>query len=123
MIYFTIPQDVLGVGNPVADTDVYLDDNVQVQSAPPIRSVKFGDDYSLDIPLGSRKRSFSATMSNKPKDTADLIDNYFAFLEGQPINNFHILGVTANIVVLQWSKVFRAIDTYTVRASFKEVIR
>jgi phage-related protein len=123
MIYFTIPQDVLGVGNPVADTDVYVDDGVQISSAPPTRSVKFGDDYALDIPLGSRKRNFSATMSNKPQTTADLIDSYFEFLAGEPINNFHILGVTATVVALQWSKSFRASDTYTVRASFKEVKR
>ncbi len=123
MIYFTIPEDVLGVGNLFTDTDVYLDDGVQIPSTPLVREVLFGEDYSLVIPLGSRKRSFSASMSNRTQELADLIDNYFTFLEGEPINNFHILDVAATVVVLQWSKLFRAEDTYTVQAMFKEVRR
>jgi len=123
MIYFTIPQDVLGSGNPTVDTDVYLDKDVQLRSTPPTREVLFGEDYSLTVPLGSRKRVFSATMSNRTQELADLIDNYFSYLEGEPINNFHILGLAANVVVLQWSKVFRATDTYSIQANFKEVIR
>lgn len=123
MIYFTIPMNVLGTGNPVADTDVYVDDGVQISSSPPARMVAFGDDYSLDIPLGSRKRVFSTSMSNRSQTTADLIDDYFAYLAGEPVNNFHILSDTATVVVLQWNKTFRASDTYTVSASFKEVKR
>lgn len=123
MIYFTVPQDVLGVGNPVADTDVYLDNGVQFQTNPAIREVLFGEDYSLTIPLGSRRRTFSASMSNRSQADADLIDEYFSYLEGEPINNFRILDVAATVVVLQWSKTFRAIDTYSIQGSFKEVIR
>jgi len=123
MIYFTIPMNVLGTGNPVADTDVYVDDGVQLSSSPPVRSVKFGEDYSLEIPLGSRRRNFSATMSNRSQATADLIDAYFDYLAGEPVNNFHVLNDTVTVVVLQWSKVFRASDTYTISASFKEVKR
>jgi len=123
MIYFTIPINVLGTGNPVADTDVYLDNGVQIQNAPSIRQVAFGEDYSLTIPLGSRKRTFSASMSNRSQAEADLIDDYFSYLEGQLINNFRILGVAADVVVLEWSKTFREADTYSIQASFKEVIR
>jgi len=123
MIYFTIPANALGTGNPVADTDVYVDDGVQVTSSPPTRVAKFGDDYSLTMPLGSRKRSFSVNMSNRSQADADLIDDYFVFLEGQPINNFHVLDDAVVAVVLQWNKTFRATDTYTVSASFKEVKR
>jgi phage-related protein len=116
-------MNVLGTGNPVADTDVYVDDGVQLSSSPPVRSVKFGEDYSLEIPLGSRRRNFSATMSNRSQATADLIDAYFDYLAGEPVNNFHVLNDTVTVVVLQWSKVFRASDTYTISASFKEVKR
>lgn len=123
MIYFTIPQDVLGVGVPTVDTDVYLDDGVQLQSAPSRREILFGEDYSLTIPLGSRKRSFSSSMSNRSQYDIDLIDNYFSYLEGEPINNFHILGAAVNVVVLQWSKDFRNEEIYSLQASFKEVIR
>ena len=123
MIYFTIPINVLGTGNPVADTDVYLDDGVQISSAPPVRQIMFGEDYSLTMPLGSRKRSLSGSMSNRDQATIDLIDNYFTYLEGQPINNFRILGVAATVVVLQWSKTFRSSDTYSIQASFREVRR
>ena len=116
-------MDVISVGVPTADTDIYLDDGVQVQSTPSKREVLFGEDYSLTIPLGSRKRSFSASMSNRSQYDIDLIDNYFSYLEGEPINNFHILGVPANVVVLQWSKQFRDEEIYSLQASFKEVIR
>ena len=123
MIYFTIPQDVISVGVPAADTDIYLDDGVQVQSAPSSRQVAFGEDYSLTIPLGSRKRSFSASMSNREAETCDLIDDYFSYLEGEPLNNFHILGTAATFVVLQWSKQFRSEEIYSIQGTFKEVIR
>lgn len=123
MIYFTIPINILGVGNPVADTDIYVDDGVQISTSPTTRAVMFGDDYSLTIPLGSRKRTISVTMSNRSQVTADLIDDYFTFLAGEPINNFHILNDTVNVVVLEWNKTFRASDTYTISASFKEVLR
>jgi hypothetical protein len=123
MIYFTIPANVLGTGNPVADTDVYLDNGIQFQNNPAIREVIFGEDYSLTIPLGSRRRSFSASISNRSQADADLIDDYFSYLEGEPINNFRILDVAATVVVLQWSKVFRSADVYSVQGSFKEVVR
>jgi len=123
MIYFTIPMDVISVGVPAADTDIYLDNGVQVQSTPSSRQVSFGEDYSLTIPLGSRKRSFSGSMTNRAQYDADLIDNYFTYLEGEPINNFHILGETVTVVALQWSKVFRNEEIYTVQATFKEVKR
>jgi hypothetical protein len=123
MIYFTIPANVLGTGNPVADTDVYLDNGIQFQNNPAIREVLFGEDYSLTIPLGSRRRSFSASMSNRSQADADLIDGYFSYLEGEPINNFRILDAAATVVVLQWSKVFRSADVYSVQGSFKEVVR
>ena len=123
MIYFTIPINVLGTGNPVADTDVYLDDGVQISSTPPVRQIMFGEDYSLTMPLGLRKRSLSGSMSNRDQATIDLIDNYFTYLEGQPINNFRILGVATTVVVLQWSKTFRSSDTYSIQASFREVRR
>jgi hypothetical protein len=123
MIYFTVPANVLGTGNPVADTDVYLDNGVQFQTNPAIREVLFGEDYSLTIPLGSRRRSFSGSMSNRSQADADLIDSYFTFLEGEPINNFRILGVASDVVVLQWSRTFRSSDIYSVQGSFKEVIR
>ena len=123
MIYFTIPMDVISVGVPTTDTDIYLDDGVQVQSTPSKREVLFGEDYSLTIPLGSRKRSFSASMSNRSQYDIDLIDNYFFYLEGEPINNFHILGEVVTVVALQWSKVFRNQEVYSLQANFKEVIR
>lgn len=123
MIYFTIPINTLGTGNPVADTDVYVDDGVQITSSPPTRVAKFGDDYSLTMPLGSRKRNFSVSMSNRPQADADLIDDYFSYLAGEPINNFHVLGDTVVAVVLSWTKTFRADNTYTISASFKEVKR
>jgi hypothetical protein len=123
MIYFTIPINVISVGVPTADTDIYLDDGVQVQSAPSKREVLFGEDYSLTIPLGSRKRSFSASMSNRSQYDIDLIDSYFSYLEGEPINNFHILGEVVTVVALQWYKVFRNQEVYSLQASFKEVIR
>jgi phage-related protein len=119
MIYFTIP---VGVISPIS-TDIYLDDGIQIQTKPSLREVSFGEDYSLTIPLGSRKRTFSGSMSNRSQYEADLIDNYFSYLEGQPIGNFHILGETVTVVALQWSKSFRAVDTYNVQATFKEVIR
>ena len=123
MIYFTIPLNVLGTGSPAADTDIYLDDGVQIPSTPPVREIMFGEDYSLTIPLGNRKRSFSGSMSNREQATIDLIDNYFSYLQGEPINNFRILGVAATVVVLQWSKTFRTADTYSIQASFREVRR
>lgn len=123
MIYFTIPANVLGTGSPAADTDVYLDNGIQFQTNPAIREVLFGEDYSLTIPLGSRRRTFSASISNRSQADADLIDNYFTFLEGEPINNFRILDVATTVVVLQWSKMFRSDDVYSVQGSFKEVIR
>lgn len=116
-------MDVISVGVPAADTDIYLDDGVQVQSTPSNRKVDFGEDYSLTIPLGSRKRNFSGSMTNRTQYNADLIDDYFSYLEGEPINNFHILGEVVTVVALQWSKVFRNEEIYTVQATFKEVKR
>ena len=123
MMYFTIPINAISTGYPAAATDIYLDNQIQIQTTPSIRQVSFGEDYSLTIPLGSRKRTFSASMSNRSQAEADLIDDYFSLREGQLLQGFRILGAAADVVVLEWSKTFREVDTYSIQGNFKEVIR
>lgn len=123
MMYFTIPEDILGAGTPASDIDVYLDDGVRIPSSPSNTHNKFGDGYSITTPLGPRIRKFSGSFLNRETELINLIDNYFTYLEGEPINNFHILGVAASVVSLKWGKVYRAEEVYGLQADFEEQFR
>lgn len=121
MIYFTVPHDVLGAGVPASDLDVYVDNGVQIPSAPPVLRYDFGDDYKLIIPTGSRVRKFSVSLSNRDADEIDIIDSYLEYLEGDPINNFHLLGVTTTFRATQWSKVYTNEDVTGMNITLEEI--
>ena len=119
-MYFTIPQDVLGVGSPAADTDVYLDENVQVTYTPQISKNKYGDGYSTIIPLGPVIRTISGSFSTRDATEIELIREYLNYLEGEPINGFFFLGQYANMVCKSFNRVIRAENVYSLQAEFKE---
>lgn len=122
-MYFTIPADILGVDDPASDTPVYLDNGVQIPSAPPNIHQKFGEGYSITLPTGPRKRTFTGSFSNRTEDEIDLIDRYFTYLQGEPINDFNIFTTAANVVCLKWNVINRDGDVASLQAEFTEVFR
>lgn len=121
MIYFTVPQDVLGAGVPASDLDVYVDNGVSIPSAPPVLKYAFGDDYKLVIPTGSRVRKFSISLSGRDSNEIDIIDSYLEYLEGDSINNFHLLGITVPFRATQWNKVYTNEDVTGLSITLEEI--
>ena len=122
-MYFTIPADILGTGDPSSDTDVYLDNGVQLPSRPPVISQQFGEGYSITLPTGPRKRVFSGAFTNRDEDLIDLIDRYFTYLAGEPINNFNIFTDPTDVATYRWQIVNRDGEVASLQAEFTEVFR
>ncbi len=119
-MYFIIPEDILGSGNPVVDTTVYLDNGIQLRSTTPALRYPFGEGYSLTLPTGPRQRVFSGSFSNRPSSEIALIKNYFEFLEGEPINGFSILGTDVTVRTLSFKEVPYNEESSSILAEFEE---
>lgn len=120
-MYFTIPANSLGAGNPASNTDVYMDNGVSLDYTPTTLKYSFGEGYSLVLPTGPEKRSFSATMANRTKTEIDLIAGYFKLREGNVLNNFNILGSAAFIRVKEYTVTWTNAQIGSVSANFEEV--
>lgn len=120
MIYFTIPQYALGGGQPASDTDIYLDNSVQIPNRPSLRKQRFGDGYSISVPVGPRKRNFSGSFTFREISVIDMIDQYFELLEGEPINGFYILGTATTIICKSWIVTDRSDDIASLTGQFEE---
>lgn len=121
-MYFIIPASYIGVGNPATSRTIYLDNGTSLEYKPTTLKYSFGEGYSLTLPTGPEKRTFSASMSNRPKAEVNAIKDYFTFLKGNKINNFIILDTLANIKTISFSVVWVNLDTGTVQANFEEVL-
>jgi hypothetical protein len=120
MASFIIPSGILGLTSP---RTIYLDNGVNMQNTMPKRVAKFGDGYSLSIPLGSAVRTISASFSGRTTEEINLIESYFAYLGADTIDNLTIFGESINATVAGYSKSFMNGALYSLNTQFKEVFR
>ena len=118
-MYFIIPTYV---GGPPTSQTIYVDNGVSISYDTPRRVNKFGDGYSLAIPIGPIKRSFQATFSNRPVTEINYIDNYFEYKSGEIIV-VNIFGTNGNFEVIDWSKSYINQELSSIQATFTETFR
>tara|TARA_R110000772_G_scaffold66361_1_gene147851 strand:+ start:45276 stop:45641 length:366 start_codon:yes stop_codon:yes gene_type:complete len=116
-VYFTIS----GAYYPAeADTVVYLDNGITVKVAPQVRSIQYGDGYSLDISLAPPLRSLGGSFSNRTPAEINIIETYFIALGGDTIPNFVIDDETVSVSVIKFNKDYINGEVFSLSAEFKE---
>lgn len=132
MSYFIIPTSS---GLVASNTTIYFDNGLSVSSNPNKRVMKFGDGYSLSIPLSPLRREFSFTLSNREPATINLIESYFKYLQefvnassaSKLINGLNIFDRSVNGELLSFNKVYSRYDgsngAYSISGSIREVFR
>lgn len=118
-MYFTIPANYAGGSTPAKT--VYLDRGTSLQYKPTVLKYSFGEGYSLTLPTGPEKLTFSASMSNRSKEDINDIANYFTFLKGQKINGFTILDSLVDIKIVNFSVTWINTSIGTIEASFDQL--
>lgn len=132
MSYFIIPTSS---GLVASNTTIYFDNGLSISSTPNKRVMKFGDGYSLSIPLSPLRREFSFTLSNREPATINLIESYFKYLQefvnpssaSKLINGLNIFDRNINGELLSFNKIYSRYDgsngAYSIRGSIREVFR
>lgn len=132
MSYFIIP---ISSGLVVSNTTIYFDNGLSISSTPNKRVMKFGDGYSLSIPLSPLRRNFNFSLSNREPTTINLVENYFKHLQeavnlsapSKLVNGLNILDRNVNGELLSFNKVYSRYDgsngAYSITGSIREVFR
>lgn len=106
-----------------ADRVVYLDRGLSINNIPQIRSMNYGDGYSLLVPVAPILRTFSASFSNREPEEIIVIDTYFELLQGAIIPDFVVNGETINAKVVNYSKSYMNGQVYSLTAQIVEEFR
>lgn len=117
MASFIIPGGILGL---VSSRTIYADNGVQLTTAPLKRKVKFGDGYKSIIHTSPPKRSVSVNFSNREPEEINLIEDYFIYLAGSPLNSLSIFSETWNGIVTQFNKTYNNGAVYGLTATIAE---
>lgn len=120
MASFIIPA---GTGLVSSARTIFLDNGVNISNTMPKRVTKFGDGYSLSIPLGPIVRTYNASFSSRPVEEIDLIEAYFAYLGSDVIHNLTIFGSSIKATVSSYAKSYMNGSVYSLNTEFKEVFR
>ncbi|NDD83004.1 hypothetical protein EBZ38_01800 [bacterium] len=124
IVRFTIPSGTLSL---TRDRIIHLDNGVSIQNTMPKRVTKFGDGYSLSIPIGPRRRVISASFSGRDIEEINLIESYFALLGAAVVPNFYIVSDGSSelvkVNVSKYSKSFMNGYLYSLSTEFNEVFR
>jgi hypothetical protein len=132
MSYFIIPTST---GLVASNTTIYFDNGLSVSSTPNKRVMKFGDGYSLSIPLSPLRREFNFTLSNREPTAINLVENYFKYLQefvnpssaSKLINGLNIFDRNVSGELLSFNKIYSRQDgsngAYSISGSIKEVFR
>lgn len=117
MASFTIPFGVLGL---VSSRTIYADNGVQLTVGSLKNKIKFGDGYKSIIHTSVPRRSASVTFNNREPEEINLIENYFIYLAGSPLNNLTIFTETWNGVVTGFTKTYNNGALYGLSATIAE---
>ena len=132
MSYFIIPTSS---GLVASNTTIYFDNGLSVSSTPNKRVMKFGDGYSLSIPLSPLRREFNFTLSNREPTVINLVESYFKYLQefvnpssaSKLINGLNIFDRNVSGELLSFNKIYSRQDgsngAYSISGSIKEVFR
>lgn len=101
MSSFIIPSGILGLVSP---RTIYMDNGIQLSTRTLRRKVKFGDGYKYSGGASAPKRSASANFSAREPEEINLIEDYFIYLAGSPIDDLLVLTETWDGVVTQFNK-------------------
>ena len=100
-------------------TVVLFDKGLSVQNAPAKRVTKFGDGYSMHLPIGPSVRSYSVSFSNRPTSEIEIIETYFTLLTGEGFD-ISVRGETIHVVVLGFNKNYQNGQVYGLTANLRE---
>jgi hypothetical protein len=132
MSYFIIPTSS---GLVASNTTIYFDNGLSISSTPNKRVMKFGDGYSLSIPLSPLRREFNFALSNREPATINLIESYFKFLQAfvsantpsKLVNGLNIYDRAVTGELLSFNKIYSRYDgtngAYSISGSIREVFR
>jgi hypothetical protein len=132
MSYFIIPTSS---GLVASNTTIFFDNGLSISSTPNKRVMKFGDGYSLSVPLSPLRREFNFTLSNREPATINLVESYFKFLQAlvslntssKLINGLNIYDRSVNGEILSFNKVYSKFygsnGAYSISGSIREVFR
>lgn len=98
-------------------TTISFDRGVSIQTVVPKRVAKFGDGYKSQIPVGSLKRTFNVSFTNR--DNIDIIETYFELLNGASFN-ITMRGETITVVCNSWNRSYPQEDINTITATLQE---
>jgi|LakMenEpi03Aug12_release.lakeMendotaPanAssembly.Ray.scaffolds.fasta_scaffold277878_3 hypothetical protein len=132
MSYFIIPTSS---GLVSTNTTIYFDNGLSISNTPNKKVMKFGDGYSLSIPLSPLRRDFNFSLSNREPATINLVESYFKFLQAlvnestasKLINGLNIFDRNVNGELLSFNKIYsryyESNGAYTISGSIREVFR
>jgi len=100
--YFTIDGAVYPAQS---GTQVLFDKGFSIQNNPAKRVTKFGDGYSLHIPVGPNVNTYKGAFSARPDAEIDIIEEYFTLLKGEGFD-ISVLGDTIHVVALSFNRTF-----------------
>jgi hypothetical protein len=128
MAYFIIPTTS---GLVAQNTTIMLDKNISITNQPNKNYMKFGDGYSMSVPIAPPTRQYSFSLANRDASEANLVESYFNYLNTQVnftnsarlINGLNIHGRAVSGEILRYSKAFVNDSTYTITGTIEQVYR
>ena len=106
-----------------AGREIYFDNGLSISVVPQKRVMKFGDGYSLSVPIAPVLRSFTGTFSNREIEEIQVLETYFNLLGGNLVPDLTINGEVVRAKVGQISKSFQNGQAFSMSAEFKEEFR
>ena len=100
-------------------TTVNFDRGVAIENSLPKRVNRFGDGYSLHIPIGPVVRKFNVAFLNRASTEITIIETYFELLEAGAFD-ITMRGETITVICKGWGVSYQQEDIWSLNAVFEE---
>jgi hypothetical protein len=117
MASFIIPLGILGLSSP---RTIYMDNGVTVSKTAVKTKMKFGDGYKQIVHRSPTKSQATVTFNNREPEEINLIESYFIYLSGSPIDDLTILDENWDGIVKSFSKSYNNGALYGLSATIEE---